>query len=189
MRRTRIETYSWISLIMLLSAVVLAGGQAEPPVARPWKVTDYLKKHRYLAVELNEDYGIPLAITFAVAGLESDWGRSELARQANNHFGIKVKTDWQGPAYCKETQEYADFEPYRIHECFRKYPLIRRSYQDFGLFLTTRERYQTLSELGPKDYQGWAEALQAGGYATDPDYAQKLRGIIWKYQLAKLDSP
>jgi flagellar protein FlgJ len=72
------------------------------------------------------------------------------------------------------------------NDCFRKYPLIRRSYEDFGDFLMKGERYAILKTLEVNDYTGWTDAIQSGGYATDPEYAQKLRGIIWRYRLAKL---
>jgi flagellum-specific peptidoglycan hydrolase FlgJ len=48
------------------------------------------------------------------------------------------------------------------------------------------ERYAILKTLEVNDYTGWTDAIQSGGYATDPEYAQKLRGIIWRYRLAKL---
>lgn len=177
---------TWALALLLPCSFVAEQNLHRDASGRPWKVKAYIQKHDFLAEALHRETGIPKAIIYAVAGLESDWGRSELARHANNHFGIKSKPEWRGLEYCKSTQEHDGRQFHTRKECFRKYPLIRRSYQDFGDFLMRSERYRTMRALLPNDYQGWTDALQAGGYATDPDYARKLRGIIWRYQLAKL---
>ena len=77
-----------------------------PETDRPVVVQQYLQKHRFLSRELHQNTGIPEPVILAIAGLESNWGKSELAIQANNHFGIKTKVDWQGLTYCKTTVEY-----------------------------------------------------------------------------------
>jgi hypothetical protein len=160
---------------------------SSPPVAeRPASVQRYVQQYNYLAVTLSEQTGIPKPIIIAVAGLESNWGRSELAQLANNHFGIKIKPEWNGPQYCKYTEEYFWFEEYQPQQtmaCFRKYPLIKESYQDFGSFVTTRPNYQNLLQAPSWNYRAWAEGLQLGGYATDPAYAQKILRLIWRYRL------
>ena len=179
-------------LFVLLSMLVAFGftnrtsTSMKKGISRPEKVEQYIKKYRYLSVELNEMTGIPTAIIIAVAGLESDWGKSDLALKANNHFGIKANDDWQGPMYCKPSTEYLDGFPVQSWECFRKYPLIRKSYEDFGQFLLTRSNYQNLNYYPNWDIRAWATGLQAGGYATDPAYAQKLIGAIEEYNLYEL---
>lgn len=150
----------------------------------PPKVEIYLQNYRYLAYELNQQTQIPVAIILGVAGLESDWGTSELAVQSNNHFGIKSK-NWQGPVYCKITQEYEEGKIIHPEECFRKYLLIRDSYHDFGKFLLDRPHYSQILDLAPNDYQTWASALGYYNYGTDPDYREKLLSIIQKYGLDK----
>lgn len=182
----RIQFYSTLALTIVLVCSLLSDHRKAQLKKRPWQVRAYINNYLYLAKEIRQHNGIPIPITLAVAGLESDWGRSELARKANNHFGIKVKPGWKGHEYCKTTQEYqVSNEALNVWACFRKYPLIRRSYQDFALFLAQGERYQQLKKRSLSDYQGWAEGLQNGGYATDPNYAQKLRGLIRKYHLAE----
>ena len=163
--------------------IVLMAHRPHPSI-RPYKVQRYCEKYRYLSVELQQQTGIPIPIILAIAGLETDWGNSELARKANNHFGLKTKSDWSGPTYCKETWEYWGNYPERSTECFRKYPLIRESYQDFGRFLKTRHYYNYLQSLSKTDYRSWAETLEWGAYATDPEYAEKLQRIIWEYELS-----
>jgi flagellum-specific peptidoglycan hydrolase FlgJ len=121
-----------------------------------------------------------------VAGLESNWGSSELARNANNHFGLKTKEEWRGQEYCKQTAEYVYGMHYEVNDCFRKYPLIRESYLDFGRFLFSRSHYRNVFSNPEWNLAGWAEGLQDGGYATDPRYAEKLISLIERYRLDEL---
>lgn len=149
---------------------------------RPPGVDQYLNSYYYLAVELHQQTQIPIGIILAVAGLESQWGESELARAANNHFGIKAN-GWDGLTHCKTTREYWAGEAVHVLECFRKYALIRESFQDFGAFLKSRPQYNYLFDQQIADSYIWAYALQAGNYATDPTYAQKLIRVIEMYRL------
>ena len=185
-RLQQLIRYSTFALGLILVCSFISERNQEVEPERPWKVRAYIQKHDFLAEALHRETGIPKAIIYAVAGLESDWGRSELAKHANNHFGIKSKPEWRGLEYCKPTQEYNGQQMVTQNDCFRKYPLIRRSYEDFGDFLMQGERYAILKTLKANDYTGWTDAIQNGGYATDPEYAQKLRGIIWRYRLTKL---
>jgi flagellum-specific peptidoglycan hydrolase FlgJ len=172
-------------LCLLLLAFLTPAFQAPLPVERPTKVQTYITKYRYLAVELNQNTGIPIPIIIAVAGLESDWGSSDLALRGNNHFGIKAK-DWQGPNHCKFTYEYLNEEWRLIEACFRKYTFIRDSYNDFGNFLRTRPHYQILFAYPQHDLQAWAKGLLMCQYATDPDYPEKLLRLIREYELDKV---
>lgn len=148
----------------------------------PQEVDQYIQNYQYLANELHSQTNIPVALILAVAGLESNWGTSELAQAANNHFGIKAN-NWPGLKHCKTTLEYWGNDPVHVLECFRKYPLIRESFQDFGAFIKSRPQYQYLFDQQITDSYSWAYALQAGAYATDPAYAQKIIQLIEIYQL------
>lgn len=184
---TRIFGKFWIFLAAF--AAIYGFVRRDAPssvVARPENVQHYLNKYRYLSVELNKQTGIPLPIILAVAGLESNWGSSELAQQANNHFGLKIKEDWEGQEYCIVTEEFANGFSYQSFECFRKYPLIRQSYQDFGRFLQNRGHYRDMFRQPAWNYYRWADSLQKSGYATDPEYAQKLIRLIETYRLDEL---
>lgn len=184
----KFERYGFwaFSIIVLLTLYAENRGVVIRDYHRPGQVKAYLKQYKYLSTELEQKTGIPATIIIAVAGLESDWGRSELAKNANNHFGIKIKKGWGGMKYCKETEEYAYTLAYKSHECFRKYPLIRDSYEDFGRFITQQVNYKWMLKLHDDDIQGWAEGLQNSGYATDPAYAEKLMRLINKYSLTNL---
>ena len=171
-------------IFTLLLALFSLQGFPEPGKAElPSAVDTYLDKYLYLARMVHAESGIPLPIILAVAGLESDWGRSELARFANNHFGIKA-TDWQADTYCKTTLEYDAYAVVSsIEACFRRYPLIKDSYQDFAAFLKGRPYYRGLFDYGILDYRSWAVGLQEARYGTDPEYASKLLRIIHDYRL------
>ena len=170
---------------MCFLTIPFLGFQAPVEKMRPWKVEKYITKYRYLAVEVNQQTGIPIPIIFAVAGLESDWGTSELALHSNNHFGIKAK-DWTGPDYCKYTYEYQNGNWLQLMQCFRKYTFIKDSYYDFGNFLRTRDNYRLLFYIGQDNLYAWAWGLWNCQYATDPKYPDKLLRLIEDYQLEKI---
>lgn len=139
----------------------------------------YIEQWRDVAVANQRDYGIPASIILAQGILESGAGGSELARNANNHFGIKCTTDWMGGSY------YYDDDA--RDECFRVYRDAGESYKDHALFLQ-RPRYQTCFEIAVEDYEGWAHRLKQCGYATDPNYPKKLIRIIEDYRLDTIAS-
>ena len=139
----------------------------------------YIDKYKDWAIEQMRDYRIPASITLAQGLLESNAGRSRLATEANNHFGIKVGSSWTGP-YVIQSDD-------RPNDRFRKYKSVRESYVDHSLFLQQR-RYQGLFQLSPTDYKGWARGLKAAGYATNPNYADGLIRIIEMYNLHQFDN-
>ena len=137
----------------------------------------YIEQWKQTAVQQQADYGIPAAITMAQGLLESGAGKSELAVNANNHFGIKCTSDWFGGVYYYDDDSKG--------ECFRQYGNAAESFKDHSLFLQ-RPRYTTCFEIAVEDYEGWAHRLKACGYATDPSYAHKLIKIIEDYRLDTL---
>lgn len=141
---------------------------------------EYIEKYTNIAIEEMEIYGIPASITLAQGCLESANGNSRLAKEGNNHFGIKCKKGWKGM-----TMKHDDDEK---DECFRVYASAEDSYRDHSEFLDKSPRYQELFKLDITDYKGWAHGLKAAGYATNPAYAQTLIKIIEDLQLYLLDS-
>lgn len=148
--------------------------------SRPMTREEYVARYKNLAIEEMNIHGIPASIKLAQAILESGSGNSWLAREANNHFGIKCH-EWRG-----ESVRMDDDAPY---ECFRKYSSVEQSYKDHSIFLTTRPRYAFLFELDITDYRGWAHGLKKAGYATNPNYAELLIKIIEDLHLNELDVP
>lgn len=139
----------------------------------------YIDMWREVAIYQMAAHKIPASITLAQGILESADGNSELARTANNHFGIKCHSDWNG--------EKVFYDDDASNECFRKYPQARDSYEDHSVFLK-RKRYESLFELKTDDYAAWAKGLKECGYATNPKYAQLLIRIIEENKLYEFDS-
>lgn len=142
-------------------------------------VNDYIFEYKNIAMSNMKNFGIPASIILAQGILESGAGKSRLATEANNHFGIKCYTDWKG-----ETIHHDDDAN---QECFRKYNDPEQSYQDHADILSQRSRYASLFKLSKGDYEGWAKGLKAAGYATDPKYPAKLISYIETYHLDEYD--
>ena len=164
-----------LPLALVLATALSAQGQ--PPGQR-FTAEEYIGEWKEVAVRKMKEHGIPASITLAQGLLESGNGNSELAREGNNHFGIKCTPDWTGG------RNYNDDD--RKDDCFRKYKDAAQSYEDHAKFLQ-KPRYAALFELKPTDYEGWAKGLKKAGYATDPNYPSKLIALIERYELHKLD--
>lgn len=165
----------------LLAQVAEPEGEAKKPVDEWVKNTpeEYIYKWRHVAVEHMEVYGIPASITMGQAILESGYGNGYLARVANNHFCIKCKGSWTGA-----TITHADDNP---NDCFRVYDSAEESFRDHADFLNNGSRYDFLFSYDADDYKNWAKGLKKAGYATAPDYAERLINIIERYNLHLLD--
>ena len=135
----------------------------------------YIDRYKDIAISEMQRTGVPASIKLAQGMLESDYGRSRLAVNANNHFGIKCHSGWQGATISHNDDAQ--------NECFRKYRNSEESFYDHSNFLTSASRYKDLFKLKPEDYKGWARGLKKAGYATDPNYANLLIGIIEKNDL------
>lgn len=159
-------------------------GNRVPPVKKPQNIpksgTEYIEQYKAIAINEMAQYGIPASIKMAQAILESGSGKSFLAQNANNHFGIKCGGQWSGRRITR-----ADDTP---NDCFRVYNSPEQSFRDHSIFLL-QQRYKRLFTLDRRDYKGWAHGLKAAGYATNPRYAQLLIDIIERYELYRLDEP
>ena len=147
--------------------------------------TQYIEKYRELAISEMQRTNIPASIKMAQAILESGLGKSTLATQANNHFGIKCGGGWNGDTYYREDDDYKNGK--LVKSCFRKFENPAQSYIAHSDFLRNQPRYSSLFDLAPTDYEAWAYGLRAAGYATDKAYPTKLIDIINKYNLSELD--
>jgi LysM repeat protein len=139
----------------------------------------YIDRFKYLAISEMRRTGVPASITLAQGLIESDMGRSNLASEANNHFGIKCHDNWKGPVI-KQNDD-------KRNECFRKYRQPEESYKDHSDFLRSEPRYKSLFSLDIMDYKGWARGLKKAGYATNPEYANMLIRKIEEYNLSVYD--
>ena len=142
-------------------------------------INNYILQYKDIAIGNMQKYGIPASIILAQGILESGAGKGDLALEANNHFGIKCHKDWLG-----ESVRHDDDS---AQECFRKYTEAAESYRDHALFLVGKNRYATLFTYEKDDYKAWAKGLRAAGYATDPNYPDKLISYIERYNLHQYD--
>lgn len=152
---------------------------AQKPTTGPTAVKTYIEKYKGIAVTEMQRSGVPASITLAQGILESQMGNSNIALNANNHFGIKCHRSWQGPRiYAKDEKP---------KECFRKYASDYESFVDHTNFLQRNDRYSFLFERQQIDYRNWAKGLKKAGYATDNRYASYLIDIVEKYDLYEFD--
>lgn len=150
----------------------------------------YIEQYKDIAIREMERAGVPASIKLAQGILESDAGRSVLARRANNHFGIKCGNNWQGETFQKEDDDY-DQNGQLIKSCFRVYKNGQASFVAHSEFLRDPQktfRYGFLFRLDPKDYKGWAQGLRQAGYATSPTYPENLISLIERYELYRFDT-
>jgi LysM repeat protein len=154
-------------------------------------IEQYVTQYKDLAIQEMRTTGIPASIKLAQGLLESDWGRSDLANKANNHFGMKCGKDWPGDTFMKYDDD-SDENGMLIESCFRVYSHPAESYKAHSEFLLNpakKSRYGFLFDYPSTDYVSWANGLKFAGYATDPKYPEKLIKIIESNQLYKFDEP
>ena len=146
------------------------------------KNQQYVEQYKEAAMEQMRRYGIPASVTLAQGILESSNGQSQLARNENNHFGIKASSSWiaNGGKYGL----YTDDKP---NEKFCSYASVGDSYEHHSQFLRNNKRYSACFSLSPDNYKGWAQGLDRAGYATAGTYAPNLIKIIERNDLAKYD--
>ena len=161
---------------------------------------DVIKKVGSLFTADQKSSGILGSVSFAQFILESGYGKTELAQNANNVFGMKKElsgntwsgSTWDGKSvYRKQTQEQdADGNPYTITADFRKYSCVEDSIADHSAYLLgamngSKKRYDGLK--GCTDYKKAIQIIKDGGYATDVSYVSKICSIIEKWNLTTYD--
>lgn len=170
------SVYRYICVVMAVVLGSVVGFAAER--SRNSRFEEYIQRHYREAIRQMERHSIPASIKMAQGLIETGAGRSSLATEHNNHFGIKCHKTWTG----KKTYKTDDAPD----ECFRSYRSWEESYEDHSVFLKGR-RYQKLFSLHYDDYKGWAKGLQQAGYATNKGYANLLIKVIEDYELYTLD--
>jgi flagellum-specific peptidoglycan hydrolase FlgJ len=140
---------------------------------------DYIERYHTVAVGEMEKFGIPASISLAQGLIESRAGTSKLAVNNNNHFGIKCFSRRCKKGHC------SNFTDDTHKDFFRKFPSPWESWRAHSQLLASG-RYAKLKRHG-RDYRQWAYGLKAVGYATDRSYAEKLIGIIERYDLHQYD--
>jgi flagellar protein FlgJ len=165
---------------------------AATPLSAPQKKTDGLKpealktgqdfllRMKAHAQEASQATGIPARFLLGQAALESGWGKREIraadGSQSFNVFGIKAGRGWSGPTVQVMTTEYVDGVPKKVMQKFRAYESYAEAFKDYASLMQGSRRYAAV--LKQTDSAGFAYGLQRAGYATDPQYGQKLTQIL-----------
>jgi len=131
-------------------------------------------------------HGVPASATMAQAILESGWGKSGLTTKACNLFGIKADSSWHGDSVLMPTTEYFKGVKTTVNAPFRKYATLADSIEDHALFLRNNKRYAPAFLCS--DGCGFAVSIARCGYATDPKYADLLKGLIKQHNLSQYDN-
>ena len=144
--------------------------------------------------------GVLASLSLAQFILESGYGKSELAQQANNCFGMKKSLSgntwagsvWDGKSiYTKKTKEQRSWGTETVTAQFRKYACIEDSIADHSAYLTGARKGSALRYEGLKgcaDYRKAAQIVKAGGYASSASYVEKLCSIIEQWKLTQYDA-
>lgn len=160
------------------AAKAAPSGGAGKPSARVARFVEQMAPHAEQAAAAT---GIPARFMIAQAALESGWGRHEPRRangaQSFNLFGIKAGADWKGPVAIATTTEYVGGVARKVVQSFRAYGSYAEAFADYGRLLSDNPRYAAVAHSGG-DTLAFARGLQRAGYATDPEYANKLGKIL-----------
>ena len=135
------------------------------------------------AVQASQETGVSAPLMMGQAALESGWGRREIhlpdGSNSYNLFGIKATGNWNGKVAEVTTTEYKDGIPHKQVEKFRAYGSYAEAFNDYAKTLSTNPRYASVVQQG-QGAPAAAQALQRAGYATDPNYAEKLVKVMSK---------
>ncbi len=140
--------------------------------------TDRMSSHAEVA---SRGTGLPAVFMLAQAALESGWGKHEIKGEngtsSHNLFGIKASSGWTGKTMDATTTEYINGVKEQRVEKFRAYDSYADSFKDFANLMRNNPRYEKVL-ANANDAPSYAQAMQSAGYATDPQYAKKLTGVI-----------
>jgi len=136
------------------------------------------------AKDVEQDTGIDARVMLAQSALETGWGKHQILKQDGspsfNLFGIKAQSDWEGDSAEITTTEYRGGLAMKEQANFRSYSSYGESFKDYAKFLQGNERYQSAID-NVDNPKAFAMALQDSGYATDPEYANKINRIMDRY--------
>jgi len=152
----------------------------EPDYAQP---KEFVSAITVPAKRAEQALGVPFKVIIAQAALETGWGqkviKTENGQSSNNLFNIKADERWQGDKTNKETLEYQQGSMVKTKAPFRVYQSINESFNDFIHFLSSSERYQNALKQ-TSNVEQFLQGLQKAGYATDPNYANKIMSTLSK---------
>ena len=141
----------------------------------------FVQHHRATAERVAQDSGIPASFMLGQAGHETGWGKGEIRHKdgsaAYNLFGIKAGKSWTGKVAEVTTTEYINGVARKVTAKFRAYDSYEDSFRDYARLINDNPRYEKAREKVGSAV-AYATELQKAGYATDPEYANKLSRAI-----------
>ncbi|MFD0795517.1 glycoside hydrolase family 73 protein [Mucilaginibacter litoreus] len=138
----------------------------------------YIDKFKDNAIRIMHETGVPASIILGVAMHESGSGKSAIAKNLNNQFGVK---GGGGAVYYKNNK--------KVRSAYKRYDSVLDSFKDFARIMTERKQFSHLADkLTQYDYKGWARGIQRAGYASSRKWSAQVMGIIKKYDLNELDN-
>ena len=141
----------------------------------------FVQSHQQAAAQAERSTGIPAAFMIAQAAHETGWGRRDIklpdGSPSNNLFGIKATSEWKGPVAEVTTTEFINGVARKVTARFRAYANAAESFADYARMMSRSPRYQGVLAQA-RTPEGFAQGLQQAGYATDPQYANKLSRVI-----------
>lgn len=182
-RRSILPLVAAAALVLLLLEALQALRAPSPPAALTDEQRLFIGQVGGVARRLRPDVGLAPSLVTAMAINETGWGQSSLSRVAHNYFGIKAPP---GQGVLEPTQEVIEGRWVTVWARFRAYGSLEESVRDLGQFLRANPRYDAVwpTAINPRLT---ARTLLAAGYATDPDWADKLIRLIDGYNLEALD--
>ncbi|MEB0261699.1 MULTISPECIES: glucosaminidase domain-containing protein [unclassified Mucilaginibacter] len=167
MKKLLTVTLLSVSALFASTTVALAQSAAQ----------SYIEKFKDNAIRIMHETGVPASIILGVAMHESASGKSAIAQNLNNQFGVK---GGGGAVYYKGNK--------KVRSAYKKYDNVMASFQDFARIMTERKQFSHLADkLTQYDYKGWAKGIQRGGYASSKKWSAQVLGIINKYDLNDFD--
>lgn len=153
-------------LLLCLVSITIALGQ------KRFTISSYIEEHKNVAQQLMQESGVPASVILAVAIHESAYGNSRIAKNLNNHFGIKGKNNSK-----------------TIRSAYKGYASVLNSYNDFVNLLKRRKATQALFEnTSSTDYNAWVMGISRSGYATSKEWSNRVLSTINRYSLDDYDN-
>lgn len=153
---------------------------AQPKVPEK-SAAGFVRQHTAAAERASSETGIPAPFMLAQAALETGWGKREIIGRDGTHshnlFGIKAGGSWTGPTVDVTTTEYIGGQPRKLTQSFRAYASEAESFADYARLMKDSPRYAKVVDRAA-DAKAFAMGLQKAGYATDPQYGEKLGKVI-----------
>ncbi|MEO7214991.1 glucosaminidase domain-containing protein [Mucilaginibacter sp.] len=162
------------TVTLLLVSALVATTTAVSAQSAP---QSYIEKFKDNAIRIMHETGVPASIILGVAMHESASGKSNIAQNLNNQFGVKGGGT---VVYYKHNK--------KVRTAYKRYESVMDSFQDFARIMTERKQFSHLADnLTQYDYSGWARGIQRSGYCSSRTWASQVMAIIKKYKLNDLD--